>query len=62
MGAKLFFRGMNNVKDPRTLDVLVTRDSTGGEMMAQFERDISRIVQDKAAMNPQAWACRSERF
>lgn len=28
----------------------------------QFERDISRIVQDKAAMNPQAWACRSERF
>lgn len=28
----------------------------------QFERDITQIVQNKAAMNPQAWTTRPERF
>lgn len=39
MGAKLFFKGMNNAKDPRTLDVVVSRDSMGGECVSMLNVD-----------------------
>lgn len=39
MGAKLFFKGMNNVKDPRTLDVVLSRDSMGGECLSLLNVD-----------------------
>lgn len=60
--AKFYFKGMNTVKDPSTLNSIVTRDSMGGECVSILNMDADDsggLSTRKAATSLAATACHS---